>query len=431
MLKDEYLAFFAGFLIMVLEISGARVLYSVFGSSILIWTTVIGLFMAALSLGYYIGGKESNRNRISWAIALSSIITILFPLFSFTSTSKFYLLFLYGVIISIPAFALAMISPYLVGDIKSKKSMKTSESAGYIYAISTIGSILGTFIAGFLLIPTLGVMKTLLLTGAASILLSYALTPQLFKLSFLTLILIVLPFDTGIPTETFTAYIIDKGDARLLKMDLLIHSGLNLSNYSKPLFKYTEIIQNISMDRDAEKIAIIGAGGCSQYHYFKSLYPAATIYLVDIDSKVFDICREYFFVPETANFINQDGRVFLTENSGFDIIVLDAFGNSCSIPQHLATVEFFEIVKRALSNQGLVMANIILKKDSTSFNYLSNTFSYVFPTANYLEADQGKNNVSNFVFYAEKVDYYGKYENIITDDKNPIEFDYSSLCINF
>ena len=424
--KNEIIAFSAGFLIMALEVAGARALYPLFGSSLIIWTTIIGIFMAALALGYYVGGKEENSAKVGNAIIYTSIITALVPLITLTNASSFPLLFLYAGIISIPAFALAMVSPHIVGKLKRK----AGEAAGYVYGISTLGSIAGTFIIGFFTLPFLGVAITLFITSALSALLGFWLSKNINVAIPLIIILLLLPLNHGIPTYYHTAEIINIKDVRYLLMDRLPQSALNLSNFSNPVFCYTKIMKSLAENKSASTIAIIGAGGCSQLHHMRSLFPKATIYVVDIDAKVFDICKEYFYADD-ANpvFVLEDGRKFLEEHKDtFDIVILDAYGSGCSVPPHMITKEFFLIARQSLKDNGLFMANIILNDDKEVNNAFKNSIAYAFPNVALIPC--GNKGPRNVVFYAYKTHSYGVERTpIITDDRNPVEFKYSLVCL--
>ena len=269
---------------------------------------------------------------------------------------------------------------------------------------------------------------------------------QKLSLPFALFFLAFLPFSYGIPTYFHTALVIDKANIRYLIMDNMLESALDLERKEEPVFSYIkamkEIAKAFSFKAKPEKIAVIGAGGCSSYYFLHQLFPSSKIYFVDIDAKVFDICREYFCVNESPAvlFVVEDGRKFLEKEKGFDIIIVDAYSSGCAVPSHLITKEFFSVVKSSLSPGGLFMANIILNENPRLLSYLYNTIAFSFPDLKYVKTSFSS--PSNYVFFSSlaiinttNLSYPvqsmpGNSSLIITDDKNPVEVDYSFICLS-
>ncbi len=175
------LVFTAGFTVMLVEMSAPRLLAPAFGSTTAIWTIVIGVILTALSLGYYIGGWLADRNpdpaRLCLIVMGGCGITALIPVFTplcadwivptnltletarnlpHTGTLVTALVVFFP-----PALVLAMVGPYAITCLASAD--KVGQSAGTVYALSTIGSLLGTFTPTFFLIPWLGSRTTILM----------------------------------------------------------------------------------------------------------------------------------------------------------------------------------------------------------------------------------------------------------------------------
>src|SRR5665648_670250 len=164
----EIVVFVCGAVVMIFELVGSRVLGPYFGTSIFVWTSLIGIILGSLSIGYYLGGKiadkKSSFKSLSLIIFLAAIsigLTVLikdFWLFvlqnSFTDIRTSSVLASLGLFLPASVF-LGMVSPYAV-KLKIKNLDTSASTVGNLYAISTTGSIFGTFLAGFYLIPHFG-----------------------------------------------------------------------------------------------------------------------------------------------------------------------------------------------------------------------------------------------------------------------------------
>lgn len=162
----EFVVFVCGAVVMAYEIIGSRMLGPYVGTSISVWTSIIGTILLSLSAGYYFGGKLADKKPfysiLALAIGISGILILISTLLKDTLLSwmvnTFDNLEIISVVASIllfslPAFFLGMVSPYAV-KLKIKDVKTSGATAGYLYAISTAGSITGTFLAGFYLIPS-------------------------------------------------------------------------------------------------------------------------------------------------------------------------------------------------------------------------------------------------------------------------------------
>ena len=177
--------FLCGALGMALELVAARILSPYVGSSNLIWTTIIGIMLTSMSIGYWIGGKivdkKEDKNLLSLFLLagafFTSIIPILEtllvkPLSSITNELVLVAIICSSIVFGIPSFILAMVSPFAV-KLEDKKHEEIGKTSGKISSLSTIGSIVGTFVSGFLLIPNLGVRAIILIITIVLFLLSF------------------------------------------------------------------------------------------------------------------------------------------------------------------------------------------------------------------------------------------------------------------
>jgi|GEM_PF-3484745 len=430
-------AFAAGFAIMVLEVAGARLLYPYFGSSMVIWATIIGMFMAVMAVGYYVGGKiscwDSPDRILSTCLAAGGAIALLLPIaapFINAFHAPWQLLILASTLaVSLPVAALSLVSPVIIEKCKGKHA---GVSAGTVYSISTVGSIAGTFLSAFVFLPYFGVAATLAAAGILVIALSVAFrgSGALLPVALVVFFLYSQPV-FGMPTFFYTAHIADADGTRMLLMDYHPQSALDLSNYSSPVFPYTKMMKaEMEELKAANRIAIIGAGGCTQVHHALDVFPNAQVSVVDIDPKVFEICSKYFYVNESQNvrFFVEDGRKFLENHPGQDIILLDAFSSGCSLPPNMASSEFFQVAAGSLSENGIMIANAIVRADGKMQTVFCDTVKTAFSDVKCALANS--TGLTNCVIVARGRGQAAQARGeIITDDRNPGEIDYGFECV--
>ena len=175
--KLEITVFLCGALTMMLELVAARVLAPYVGSSNLIWTTIIGIMLIGMSLGYWVGGKLADKNpnikTVSEFLFIACITTSIIPiseviiidnLIKICNELVIVAIISATLIFGIPSFMLAAISPMAV-KIKNEEEKAVGKISGKISSLSTIGSIIGTFVAGFILIPNIGVRNIILISS--------------------------------------------------------------------------------------------------------------------------------------------------------------------------------------------------------------------------------------------------------------------------
>ena len=182
----EITVFICGAIGMILELVAARVLSPYVGSSNLIWTTIIGVMLISMSVGYWLGGKKAdkdpNKNTLSNLILLGALTASLIPLLEVVLVNNLtkisndlvgIALISSAVIFGVPSFVVATVSPFAV-KLRDKEYENLGEISGSTSSLSTIGSIFGTFLAGFFLIPTFGVRAIIL--GVTIVLLILAIS---------------------------------------------------------------------------------------------------------------------------------------------------------------------------------------------------------------------------------------------------------------
>ena len=372
---------------MAIEILAARILAPYFGSSLLTWTCVIGVILAALSAGYYLGGmladKKHSVAQFASIILLAGIFTAAIPLFSAYTKN----LFQYGplagpllaslFIFAVPNILLGMVSPYAI-KLNTHALARVGSSAGSLYALSTVGSIVGTFATGFYLIPSFGVRAILLATSLLLMLLPLLLLgrralPAAFA-SMLAVLLISslswaqLSSARSVLYEADSPYyhvrvVQEEGSStRLLYLDRQLASGKHMG--SEIFFsKYMACTQFVFLLRpDAQDVLFIGLGGGMEPAYAYDNYAAASIDVFELDPQLVEVSKTYFGFSEAESLhvLIGDARTALAASSSeYDVIRVDVFNSHDSIPFHLTTTEAVQEMKAHLRPGGFVATNII------------------------------------------------------------------------
>ena len=388
----ELAVFVSGVASMGLEILAGRVVAPQFGSSIYTWGSIIGVFLAALSLGYHYGGKRAaeraSNDRLAWlllgtAAYVAVLIFVGDRLLAATATiplpSRFASLPAVTLLFGPPTYLLGFVSPYAA---ELSPTDAVGRASGRVYAVGTVGSILGAFGTTFLLVPALsiegiGFVFGLLLVGTAVGLQASRMRPESLFASAAVTLLLVGAFGSGfvgvsaggnVVYATQTPYqeleVADAGGTRTLFLDGQRHSAMDKSDPTRHVFEYTRYFHLPYLFADdpdqIDRVLFVGGGGFTGPKRFVHEYDA-TVDVVEIDPEVIRVAKEYFRVRESdqLNVYNRDGRQFLREtNRTYDVIVLDAYKKD-KVPFHLTTVEFMRLTDRRLSEDGILFANLI------------------------------------------------------------------------
>lgn len=389
----EAIAFITGFVLMAFELAASRILAPTIGTSIYVWTSVIGVMIAALAVGYAAGGwladQRGKKSDVAWLLliaALGIICTCLFydpVLMAATSLADDPRL--QGVIAStvlfVPAsFIIGTISPYLA-KLRVRSLERTGRSVAGLSALNSLGGISGTFLTGFVFFDYIGSRETLALLAGILLISSWPVLgwrPQLrirllitFALGIAITLQLIAPAQAGvvasIDTPTSHYKIVDL-DQTFNKLRVLImgpggyQSGVYTTGPKTLAFDYTRKIASVvEAAPQKDRILIIGGGAFTLPEYFGRTYPNASIDVVEIDPELPGIAEKYFRYEPTANtrVLAKDGRAFLRENTTkYDIVVVDAY-NDAAVPFSLATREYTKQLAASITPQGIVVANLI------------------------------------------------------------------------
>ncbi len=416
--KLELIVFISGAVIMMLELTGSRVLAPFLGTSIFIWTSLIGVILASLSLGYFLGGKSADKKPSLEKFSLILLIAGL--LIAITTVSKNITLDFVeqniknvrtgAVIATLILFApasifLGMVSPYAV-KLKVKSIDKAGRTVGNLYALSTIGSIVGTFLSGFYLISYIGHTKLLMILAIlmviTSMLANLKKTLLLKIVIALTLITYIasaniaqanLEEDGVIEIDTLYNHVKIHKDLDYNSLKPIIRMSLNKNSSSamfeesdELVFVYTKFYDLAKhFNPDFKKSLMIGGAAYSYPKHYLEKYPEASIDVVEIDPALTDIAKEHFHLKDNPRLrvFHEDGRTFLnTTTEKYDVIFGDAFKAYFSIPYQLTTFESVQKMYNALNKDGIVLINIISALEGEKSEFLRaeyHTFKKVFP----------------------------------------------------
>ena len=428
--SPQAVAFLSGGVVLLLEILGSRILAPDLGTSFSVWVNIIGTILGSLSLGYYLGGVLADRNQKllplillvgACAVALVYFERPLLPQFGDLGLEWGSLVA--GVVLFAPAsVVLGMVSPYLL-KIAASDPERLGRTSGGIFAASTLGSIAGTFLGGFWLIPhfrvssILGGMVVVLLI--LSVWTQGALRPSWAAVSAALIAGVVINV-AATPEGDWSAHIshifeknsryfnIRVNDAigvkrtRLLLLDGKLQSGRTLGE-SGLLFPYVELSSKImqKVKPAPQSALVIGGGGYTVPEFIKTYTPNTEVTVVEIDPDVTAVAKRYLMrdpnLPMTT--VNEDGRVFLNRNRRqFDVLYTDAYVG-LSIPPFLATREAFIQMRRALKPDGIGVFNILSARSGklgAVFESLYTTLHDVFPqvavfSTNTADPSEGQN----------------------------------------
>ena len=451
--------FFSSACIMILEIVAGRLIARHLGSSLYTWTSVIGVVLAGISVGNYLGGRIADRFAARKALAvlfgISSVACVavvvvnnlvgewLFlwrfslPVRIFTHTSLVFL---------VPSALLGTISP-VVAKMALDQGLPAGRTVGDIYAWGAAGSIVGTFLAGFYLIATMGTIAIVWTVGTALLVMGILYWSRLWVLYVWAAIFIALMTMAAAPVkwaesvgaslalteqpdpsilyedESQYCYIAvqqlsSRPDKRVFIQDKSQQSMLivnNITDLQGPYIPiYAAITHRLSQDKNKLSVLAIGGGGYVFPRYVECVWPGSYIDVVEIDPAVTEAAMQAFGLPRDTkiNTFNMDARNYVDElldrqRKGeriprYDFICGDAF-DGYAIPFQLVTKEFNDKIAQILTDDGVYMINVIDMYDNEQFlGAFVNTLQQTFANVYVLSIVRTHYTFSNFVVVAAK-----------------------------
>lgn len=405
--KMHFAAFISGFCMLMLEMGGSRLIAPHLGNTAYTWSSVISVVFIASSLGYYVGGKRSDKafgtKMVSDAAMKAGITTVLaVPFFAMVAP----IIHLMPPVLSHLAAALplalgsffyGLIIPYAIKG--SNEASRPGKGAGVVFALSSLGSLAGAFIAGFALIPNMMTAYVFILAGTMMLLLSWHVHKAEYielvpfaALAAFALVAPTMPFqDTDIIFQeqsayqlvTVSEYAIDGQNTTVMMLDALVESweyenGSAVYDYTGRMSLAADLLGHAP-----KRALVIGAGAGSQIGDLRRMYPGISIDAIEIDGLVIDAGRRFFSLGDDndTTIIVDDGRWALHSLDGtYDIIFVDVFKGP-SPPPHMTTREFFQELKGKAAPDCVIAVNIASNTEGGTSRFLQleyNTLAGVF-----------------------------------------------------
>ena len=439
--------FVAGAVLLGLEIASSRVLAPSFGTSLYVWGALIGVVLAGLSTGYWLGGTIADRlptpRLLVGLLGGGALLVLAIPfvdgwvldrVVAWDPGPRLDPLLATVLLFGAPSVVLGGVSPVAVR-LRARELEHLGRTAGRLFAVSTAGSIAGTFLTAFWLIPELGTDQLLAASSVALMLAAaiVALAERLAVAFALALVIagasvsavVALAPETGgtvaasqlrnwspvyrlrgqrdtleDPAAVQAGYnvllakdsryhriaVVEDDTSRYLRFDSSFQSGMYRNEPYRARFAYTDYLQlALAYQPSARRILFVGLGGGSAPKRMWRDFPALQVDVVELDGEVVRAAYRFFEVPRDPRLAIEveDGRRFLAHHDGpWDAIVVDAF-YSDAIPFHLATREFLQLARSRLRPGGVVVTNIIgtvKGAESRLFRSMLRTYRAVFPT---------------------------------------------------
>lgn len=430
---------------MVIELTAARALAPLFGTSLYVWTNVIGVVLLALAAGYWIGGQLADRRPeaalLGRLVLVAAALTVPAPFLAvplgtwlMPEPEALSPLVTTGhvvrgslaatlVLFAPPLFLLGMVGPFVTRCLVDL-GFNGGQAAGQTLAVSTLGSLFGTYLPAHLLIEHLGVRATLL--SASGLLLVAAIVLMLpgrratTPAALLLIVVGLVVWTPGLPVrdvidagslgeeveiveelETAYQYVrvsrwrIGEGEDAVSELRLSLDEGATefhsvlrmdqvLTGY---YYDYFALLPELFQQRATRPldVVIIGGGAGTMPRQLRKLHPDTLrrIVSVEIDPGVAALAATFDWSPGVNDLsVVADGRWMLaTVDHRFDLVILDAYARQVAVPPHLGTVEFFELVKKRLTPRGIFAMNVSTHDlGSPLFRALSRTVMEVFPS---------------------------------------------------
>jgi spermidine synthase len=388
------LVFGAGIGALATEITASRLLAPYFGSSTIVWANLIGIVLAALALGYWLGGRIADRRPLpsllgfivlAAAVCVAAIPFVAEPFLELTSEGldeasagavigSFLAVLLLG---APPVVLLGMVSPFAIR--LAVSSIETAGTvAGRLYALSTAGSLLGTFLPALVLIPAIGTQRTFLVVAALLAVSScFLLGARYLVVAGALAALVVLPPGAAKAQEGLlheeTSYhqyiqVVERPDGRRL---LYLNEGIAVHSVWRRETVLTGGVWDAFLalppllGRPLERVAILGNAAGTTARSLGVYYPSAEVDGVELDPAVSRVGRRYFGLEDNPRLTvhDADARPFLrSTDERYDLVVVDAY-HQPYVPFYLATREFFRLVRERLAPGGIVALNVAAVPD--------------------------------------------------------------------
>lgn len=439
-----------GMAVLIIEITATRMLTPFFGNSIFTFSSVISTILAALGLGYYFGGRIADRKpsdvlfygliTISgFSVLLLQLLNVgLLPAIAYELSMINGPLVVSLLLFLLPALLLGMLSPFAIKLLhQSRADTGVGNAAGLVFSWSTLGSIVGSLGAGFLLIPAFGVSQIvisvglgLVLLGAAGLLIHARRRKAVAAGAILLGLVCGFVLNSFNQAQNFSAIYSEDGlyekivirdipyrgrSARILLQDRNINSGMYLDS-GRMAFDYTRYFDLYRLFVPELKHALaIGGGAYSVPKAILRDSPAALVDVAEIEPSLVGLAQQHFGLPKDSRLSNHviDGRRFLHDSKQrYDLVFLDVYRSFASVPMQFTTLEFFQLASDRLADNGVLISNYFgsMATDTRPLVFsilktMRNVFAEVYVIAT---VDPDSEALQNFIFIGHKNVVSGK-----------------------
>jgi spermidine synthase len=466
--------FLAGGVLLGVEMAASRVLAPFFGNSLFVWASIIGVILAGLALGYWLGGVLADRFpspfTLATVVGTGAVAVLSIPLLD-TPSIEWVLRWDPGprldpVLCALILFGPASVLLSAVGPVAVRLQVRALPSvgrtAGRTFAISTAGSIVGTFVTAFWLIPELGIEQLFVFAAALLFATTTLVGAAARRPALIAAGLVLATATSGYALSLGTQHIdplsassvrnwsplyrtrgygyldardpravveaeglkvvfaedtryhrlavVDDADSRYLRFDNSLQSAMYLGAPFRTRYRYTDLFHlGIAYNTSARRVLYVGLGAGSSEKRLWRDFPQVQIEAVELDPVVVDVAYRYFHLPRDPRLRIEvgDGRRYLADSERrFDVVVIDAFFAD-AIPAHLVTHEFLELVRTRLTPGGVVVTNAIgaiSGPGSRLFRSIYKTYRAAFPSVlvhpAILRGDRGTDQYRNLILVA-------------------------------
>jgi spermidine synthase len=373
------------------EIAAARLMAPFFGASTIVWANTIGVVLVSLSVGYWVGGRFADRHPhrqgLCTLVLIAGLAVAIIPFAAdpFLDVSVDALdqvsagafigsLLAVSVLVAPPVMLLGAASPYAIR-LAVERVEESGTIAGRIYAISTVGSLVGVWSSALLFVPLLGTRRTFLLFGLLCALVALAGVRRRAAIAVPATIIALLAIPVGTIKAAGDGVVLEEADteyqyARVVEepdgvRELELNEGQAVHSMYRPgsyltgnIWDEYLVLPFAALDRPPARVAILGNAAGTTARAYGHYFPASVVDGVEIDPELTRLGRKWFDMQNPRlNIHHDDARPYLRRtDERYDLIMVDAYRQPY-IPFYLATREFFELVRDRLRPGGAVVVN--------------------------------------------------------------------------
>ncbi|MDR1132705.1 MAG: fused MFS/spermidine synthase [Synergistaceae bacterium] len=422
-------SFLCGACVMVLEMAGSRVMAPYMGTSLVVWTSLIGIIMVSLTLGYWLGGrvadKRPEKKILYYIILAAALVTaivgaIATPVLDALSEGvrNVYAasVMASAVLFAVPSVLLGMVSPFIVR-LAMNNVISSGGTVGKFSALSSAGSIIGTFLGGFVLISFFSSGTILFMVAFVLALVALILRGGKAVLPVIAAVFAAacgfyfesadiereakfmetaeISGEITVETHYNTIKIMERAAngtnlrIRILQTDPLGAQSLMYVDRPDDLYSdYTKYSDRaFPYKQDAKNILMLGGGGYCVPKHIGATRPDVAVDVVELDPGITDVARKYFNLTDRPGqrIFHEDARMFVNRESEagarkYDAVFEDVFGSSYNIPFHMTTAECMAKIRAMMSDDGVFVINIISSLDGELFSGIYASVASAFPT---------------------------------------------------